>query len=167
MGQTLSERQIEQVSREGYLLLEGVLDEELDLAPVDREYAEILDRLASRLYAEGKISQTIPDEWIPEGTTRPAPARRGSVLLHLPMTKHRSFDNLTNDIHWSFDLRHQRTGEPTGRSTADSSRAAGRRRPLSWQTSRDGVSAGNGPGRAWSGRLPVTHRWTTEAAACA
>ena len=39
----------------------------------------------------------------------------GAVLLH-KMTEHGSLDNLSDDIRWSFDLRYQPIGQPTGRS---------------------------------------------------
>ena len=39
----------------------------------------------------------------------------GAVLLHR-LTEHGSFDNLSDDIRWSFDLRYQPIGQPTGRS---------------------------------------------------
>ena len=39
----------------------------------------------------------------------------GAVLLHR-LTEHGSFDNLSDDIRWSFDLRYQPLGQPTGRS---------------------------------------------------
>jgi phytanoyl-CoA hydroxylase len=323
---TLLAQQVEQLSQEGYLLVEDVLDEELDLEPVEREYAEILDLMASKLHAEGKISQTysdlefgkrfvavaaeseepifqhfeisfpfknltattpinlgeatfnllrsprildllepilggeiysspvqhtrlklpssnhaarhnghlteatlwhqdlgavlpeadrtlfltvwiamtdaneqngclvyqpgshlqglalhcpttrehrlagsIPDEWIPKDTARSAPARRGSVLIHLPMMKHRSFDNSTDDIRWSFDLRYQRTGEPTGRPIFPGFVARSRSAPHTeladvqewrrlWEVARSEL-VGAPP--------PAVHRWTTEAAACA
>lgn len=39
----------------------------------------------------------------------------GAVLLH-KLTEHGSLDNRSNDIRWSFDLRYQPVGQPTGRS---------------------------------------------------
>ena len=39
----------------------------------------------------------------------------GAVLLH-KMTEHGSLDNRSDDIRWSFDLRYQPIGQPTGRS---------------------------------------------------
>ena len=39
----------------------------------------------------------------------------GAVLLH-KMTEHGSLDNQSDDIRWSFDLRYQPIGQPTGRS---------------------------------------------------
>ena len=39
----------------------------------------------------------------------------GAVLLH-KLTEHGSLENRTDDIRWSFDLRYQPIGQPTGRS---------------------------------------------------
>jgi len=39
----------------------------------------------------------------------------GMVLLHR-MTEHASLENRTDEIRWSFDLRYQPTGQPTGRN---------------------------------------------------
>jgi phytanoyl-CoA hydroxylase len=65
--------------------------------------------------AKPGLAGTIPEEWIDGETAVPAPARRGDVLLHVPLTKHRSLPNTSNGIRWSFDLRYHRIGEPTGR----------------------------------------------------
>jgi len=48
-----------------------------------------------------------------EAVAVPVPAG-GAVLLH-PNTIHGSLSNHSNDICWSFDLRYNVTGEPTGR----------------------------------------------------
>jgi hypothetical protein len=47
---------IEHFEEYGYVVVRGWLDPEEDLAAVIREYAEVLDRLAERLMAEGKLS---------------------------------------------------------------------------------------------------------------
>ena len=54
----LSEAQIAQFQEEGYLLVRGLLDPELDLDPVIREYEGVLDTLAGELLAQGRISST-------------------------------------------------------------------------------------------------------------
>jgi len=55
---TLTADQIEELESEGFLLVKGALDPELDIDPVRDEFAAILDRLANRLRAEGKIGET-------------------------------------------------------------------------------------------------------------
>jgi phytanoyl-CoA hydroxylase len=118
---------------------------------------------------EYRLAGSIPEEWIDGETTRPAPARRGSVLLHLPMTKHRSFDNKTDDIRWSFDLRYHRIGEPTGRPMYPGFIARSRSRPemelrdvQEWRRLWEGARA-----HLLEQPVPTVHRWTTEAAVCA
>ena len=47
----LTTTQIDQLNADGYLLVKGALDRELDIAPVEREFEGILDRVASELQA--------------------------------------------------------------------------------------------------------------------
>jgi hypothetical protein len=54
----LSQPQIDQLYADGYLLVKGALDPELDIAPVEREFEALLDRIASELKAAGKIEDT-------------------------------------------------------------------------------------------------------------
>src|SRR5919108_5049071 len=54
----LSGPQVEQFRREGYLVVDGLLDPRDDLDPVTVEYYGVLDQLANQLYARGEISST-------------------------------------------------------------------------------------------------------------
>jgi ectoine hydroxylase-related dioxygenase (phytanoyl-CoA dioxygenase family) len=54
----LSTQQIEQFHRDGYLVVEDLLDPARDLDPVIAEYEGVLDRLAAELFAAGAISST-------------------------------------------------------------------------------------------------------------
>jgi hypothetical protein len=45
----------------------------------------------------------------------PVPMRRGSVIFLHRRTMHSSLRNLSNEVRWSFDLRYQPIGQPTGR----------------------------------------------------
>jgi ectoine hydroxylase-related dioxygenase (phytanoyl-CoA dioxygenase family) len=56
----------------------------------------------------------IPDKLL-GGQPVSLPMRRGSVLLMHRRTKHASLPNTSADIRWSFDLRYQPIGQPTGR----------------------------------------------------
>ncbi len=47
---------------------------------------------------------------------RPLPVKAGGVVIFDPMTPHGSLDNTSDGFRWSFDLRYNVTGEPTGRS---------------------------------------------------
>lgn len=54
MGSTRSE----QLDRSGYIVVEDVLDQKNDLQPILDEYAQVLDRLATTLHRDRKISRT-------------------------------------------------------------------------------------------------------------
>ena len=58
---TLTAEQLQQLELEGYLLVKGALDPKLDIEPVEREFAAILERVAQGLHAAGKIPQTHDD----------------------------------------------------------------------------------------------------------
>ena len=57
----LTQEQVQQFRREGYLLVNGLLHPAEDLDPVYQEYAGVLDDLAKLLYDKGEISSTYPD----------------------------------------------------------------------------------------------------------
>jgi phytanoyl-CoA hydroxylase len=58
---SLTDEQVEQFQREGYLLVEGLLDPAKDIDPIIDEYAGVLDTLASELYVSGAIPSTYGD----------------------------------------------------------------------------------------------------------
>ncbi|MSP14678.1 MAG: phytanoyl-CoA dioxygenase [Chloroflexi bacterium] len=57
----LSQSSIDQFHREGYLVVKGLLDPQTDLQPLVDEYDALLDSLADKWYAEGKLSSTFRD----------------------------------------------------------------------------------------------------------
>jgi ectoine hydroxylase-related dioxygenase (phytanoyl-CoA dioxygenase family) len=57
----LSAEQVERFEREGYLVVEGVLDPETVLDPVIEEYTGVLDALAQDLYKREEISSPFED----------------------------------------------------------------------------------------------------------
>jgi len=58
---SLTEEQVEQFHREGYLLVEALFDPEADIEPITEEYKGVLDNLANELYANGEISSIYAD----------------------------------------------------------------------------------------------------------
>jgi ectoine hydroxylase-related dioxygenase (phytanoyl-CoA dioxygenase family) len=110
----------------------------------------------------------IPDSLL-GGTPVPQPMRPGSVLLLHRLTKHGSLSNTGKGIRWSFDLRFQPTGQPSGRPAFPSFVARSRQQPESVVTD----------WHAWAGmweearqalledRKPVFNRWTNSAPVCA
>jgi phytanoyl-CoA hydroxylase len=110
----------------------------------------------------------IPSKLI-QGKPVPVPVKRGGVLFMHRRTMHAALANQSDDIRWSFDLRYQPTGLPTGRPAFPGFVARSRLDPRSEQ--RDW--------RAWSqswldararlaqGAPPRFNRWLADAPACA
>ena len=56
----------------------------------------------------------IPDKHVGENRV-PLPMKPGDVLFMHRCTRHAGLENKSDRVRWSFDLRYQRIGEPTGR----------------------------------------------------
>ena len=115
------------------------------------------------------VAVGIPPEWIDSDRSLPVPAKRGDLLLHLPLTKHGSLPNQSNTIRWSFDLRYHPIGQPTGRPVFPGFIARSRANPASelqtaeewralWEDARQRLAAQP---------APTLFRWNTDAAVCA
>ena len=62
-------------------------------------------------------SQTgIADGFLNESSAVPLPVKAGGAVLFHPLTPHASLTNVTDGFRWSFDIRFNATGQPTGRS---------------------------------------------------
>ena len=57
----LSQQQIEQFQKEGYLIVEDLFDPAADIDPIIEEYKSVLDNLSNELYANHEISSTYAD----------------------------------------------------------------------------------------------------------
>ena len=71
------------------------------------------------LHCPGKIFPAeiyIPESIIDGDRVMPMEVPAGGAVLLHKMTEHGSLDNRSDDIRWSFDLRYQPIGQPTGRS---------------------------------------------------
>ena len=66
------------------------------------------------LHCPRPAALTIPDNLLPS-RIKPVPMKAGSVLLFTRYTIHRAMPNLSDHVRFSFDLRYQRPGLPTGR----------------------------------------------------
>ncbi|MCY4108611.1 MAG: phytanoyl-CoA dioxygenase family protein [Chloroflexi bacterium] len=66
------------------------------------------------LHCPRPAALTIPDNLLPS-RMKPVPMKAGSVLLFTRYTIHRAMPNLSDHVRFSFDLRYQRPGLPTGR----------------------------------------------------
>ena len=65
----LTQQQLNSYHRDGYLVVEQVLDDD-DLLPLQCEYTELLDQLATRLHDEGKIDSPFADSDFDERFTQ-------------------------------------------------------------------------------------------------
>ena len=63
-----------------------------------------------------KRQTAIADGFIDEASAVPLPVKAGGAVILDPMTPHASLPNISDDIRWSFDLRFNKTGQPTGRA---------------------------------------------------
>ncbi len=76
--------------------------------------------------AEGEFAEMLPhcqrnqvgiaDAFIPKTKAKPVPVKAGGAVVFHPLTPHASLANISNEFRWSFDLRYNVTGQPTGRS---------------------------------------------------
>lgn len=108
----------------------------------------------------------IPDELLGPKVV-PAPIKRGGVLLLNRRTMHASLRNVSDDIRWSFDLRYQPAGLPTGRPAFPGFVARSRLHPESavtdwrawadlWRATKQRmIEADAGKFNRWTGQEPV------------
>ena len=99
----------------------------------------------------------------------PTPVKAGGAVIFHPMTPHSSLSNTSDGYRWSFDLRYNVTGQPTGRSHFPEFVARSKADPASvlqdwrdwrtmWEDTRARVSA--------SAHIPQ-HRWDSSSPHCA
>jgi len=111
----------------------------------------------------------IADGHVDASAARALPVRAGGAVLLHPLTPHSSRANTTDGFRWSFDLRYNVTGQPTGRAHFPSFVARSRRDPGSvltewrkwrrmWLEARDRL--------AREPHIPI-HRWQSDSPACA
>jgi len=111
----------------------------------------------------------IPENQFDGRLAQPVPISAGSVILFHPLTVHSSLDNTSDDVRWSFDLRYNVTGDPTGRPMFPDFVARSRSQPEtvlqsallwkeSWLVAREKLSKEN---------AVEIHRWDGTATVCA
>lgn len=61
------------------------------------------------------IGLTVADSQLPADEPVVLPMKAGDVLFLTQLTCHSSLSNVSDSVRWSFDLRYQPTGKPTGR----------------------------------------------------
>jgi len=116
-----------------------------------------------------KMQTTIADGFIDEDRSVTLPVRAGGVVILHPLTPHCSLANTTDGFRWSFDIRFNRTGQPTGRSHFPSFVARSRQDPAAelhdWRVWRDSWEAAR-TSLAVQPHIPI-HRWDSDAPFCA
>ena len=111
----------------------------------------------------------IPESLLDPGKARAIPLKRGSILLLHRKTIHSALPNRSDRIRWSFDLRYQPTGQPTGRETFPGFIARSAQQPSEelhdpltwfemWKTARDSLARDDDPSY---------NRWNADHVLCA
>lgn len=111
----------------------------------------------------------IPAKLLAGAEAKPLPVPSGGAIFFHPLTVHGSLANVSDGVRWSFDLRYNVTGDPTGRPMFPEFVARSRRAPETelrdaaawramWEAARTRLAA--------SGQATI-HRWSPDAAHCA
>lgn len=113
--------------------------------------------------------QMVIPEQLLGGEPLPVPIKAGDAIFMHRLTQHSSLPNVSNSARWSFDLRYQPIGSPTGRDEFPSLIVRSRRDPAqvqSYQHWRDAWLAARDHLGGQIGREP-SHRWNADAEVCA
>jgi len=131
---------------------------------------QVMPRMTDRMLPHcPKLQTAIADGFLDESRALPVPVRSGGVLVLDPMLPHASLPNLTDGIRWSFDLRYNRTGQPTGRSHFPEFVARSAARPQTELTDWQDWRGMWRDARTRSAKTPHIdiHRWSSDSPACA
>ncbi|MEM7336886.1 MAG: phytanoyl-CoA dioxygenase family protein [Chloroflexota bacterium] len=115
-------------------------------------------------------AQMIIPEKLLDSAPKPIPIKAGSALLLHRRTKHASLPNISNRIRWSFDLRYQPIGQPTGRDELPGMVVRSRQNPKSVQASyEEWVQSWHNAKKelVQQAERPKLHRWDGNAEICA
>lgn len=111
----------------------------------------------------------IPGTLIPKERAIPLPCPEGSAVIFHPLTPHASLPNNSDQYRWSFDIRYNRTGDPTGRAQFPDFVARSRARPDTALTSADTWREMWHDARTRLSKVdPIAfHRWDSSSPVCA
>lgn len=116
-----------------------------------------------------KKQTAIADGFVDIERAVPLPVKAGGIVILDPLTPHASLENHSDHFRWSFDIRFNRTGQPTGRAHFPEFIARSHAHPervltdwqlwkQSWEVARSQLAAG--------AHIPI-HRWQSDAPFCA
>lgn len=118
----------------------------------------------------GSRQLTIPQDYRGPHEPTPVPIRAGDAIFFHRRTMHSSLPNVSNDIRWSFDLRYNPVGQPSGRAWYPGFVARSRAHPetelndlADWQQLWDNVQ----DRLLVTGGTPAFNRWQAEDPRCA
>lgn len=116
-----------------------------------------------------KAQTTIADKFVEADRAVHAPVGRGGVVLIHPLTPHCAGPNTSDGYRWSFDIRYNVTGQPTGRSQFPDFVVRSRSDPTTelrdaamWKTMWEAART-----RAATTPHIPQHRWQADSANCA
>lgn len=116
-----------------------------------------------------KKQTAIADGFLDFDKAQPLPVKSGGAVIFHPLTPHASLDNLSDRFRWSFDIRFNVTGQPTGRAHFPDFVARSHTQPETvlsdWQAWRDMWITARA-GLSGQPHIPI-HRWTGDSPACA
>ncbi|EDQ32540.1 Protein involved in biosynthesis of mitomycin antibiotics/polyketide fumonisin [Hoeflea phototrophica DFL-43] len=123
-----------------------------------------------QMYPHCPRKQTaIADGFLDLEKAQPLPVKAGGAVIFHPLTPHASLNNVSDRFRWSFDIRYNVTGQPTGRAHFPDFVVRSHRRPenvlTDWQEWRRMWLAARAR-LAGQPHIPI-HRWTSDSPACA
>ena len=128
-----------------------------------------LDRDQEMLPHCPKTQTAIADGFVDAAKAVPLPVRSGGVVIFHPLTPHSSLVNMSDRFRWSFDLRFNVTGEPTGRAHFPEFVVRSKADPSQELTDHEIWRRGWEEARALLAVSPHIdiHRWSGDAPVCA
>ncbi|MGR3501346.1 phytanoyl-CoA dioxygenase family protein [Pseudaestuariivita sp.] len=136
-------------------------------ATTDNGCLQVLPRAGGMLPHCPKKQTAIADGYVDPSEAVPLPVKAGGAVIFHPLTPHASLPNGTRDFRWSFDLRYNVTGAPTGRAHFPDFVARSQTQPVltdwrawksMWEDARTHLST--------QPHIEI-HRWQSDAPACA
>jgi phytanoyl-CoA hydroxylase len=73
-------------------------------------------REALKTHCPSGLQLAIPDQAMDKSRAVPLPVKSGGAVIFDPGTPHASLENNSDGFRWSFDIRFNQTGQPTGRN---------------------------------------------------